>query len=415
LTQDKPRLTILLGAGSTMNLYRNEVADGKPSTAEITKHVVNWPLPAAVISSPPIRHSKLVEPFLLPRDVPIFPLLYRALSRDFDQVDFELVLHAIEELEPLVNSSLDRPRTVDRNRPVLSSFVELVHAYDLVSDPALLVRARQIIISEVHKALTSSPIPARQLPIECLLQALADRFRIAVFTLNYDDVADRSFERWFDGFSGEQETSPGGRFWVAQAFDSRTFDGWRNASDPVLIHLHGSVRFGYLTNDPWRLARFSDASAAGQTLNRGPDNYRAGAPIISGLKKLDKLIYNPDPFGYYYRAFIDSMLECNRLLVIGYGGRDDHINTWLEQFSHRHSESARTVWITRLTTHDALSWTPEMNLFQSLARGRYDRYKHAHEDGGTEQLHDCGLLGLIPSGFPFEGQILPSIVRFLSS
>jgi hypothetical protein len=125
-----------------MRLYRHNVEAGAPSTADITQHVARLRFPAAIVSGPPVRFSDGVEPFALPREVPIVPLVYRALSRDFAQVDFELVLHAIEQLEPLATASLDRPAAADRYRPVLNSFVELARAYDLLNDPALLLAAR---------------------------------------------------------------------------------------------------------------------------------------------------------------------------------------------------------------------------------------------------------------------------------
>jgi hypothetical protein len=72
------------------------------------------------------------------------------------------------------------------------------------------------------------------------------------------------------------------------------------------------------------LLRFSDVKAAGNTIkgDMPPDNYSgseivSAAPIISGLNKLAKLGQNPEPFGYYYRALINALLGCNRLVVLG--------------------------------------------------------------------------------------------------
>jgi len=96
--------------------------------------------------------------------------------------------------------------------------------------------------------------------------------------------------------------------------------------------------------------KYSDPQAALESVEgtRVGDRYSAGqivsaSPIISGLSKAAKLVHNPEPFGYYYRAFIDSVLACERLLVVGYGGRDDRINACLEQFCKQHVEKRRIV------------------------------------------------------------------------
>ena len=58
-------------------------------------------------------------------------MIYHALTSEFDYVDFELILHAVEQLEPIVASIEDR-RRVDRYRAVLSAFVEVNRKLDLL-------------------------------------------------------------------------------------------------------------------------------------------------------------------------------------------------------------------------------------------------------------------------------------------
>jgi hypothetical protein len=102
------------------------------------------------------------------------------------------------------------------------------------------------------------------------------------------------------------------------------------------------------------------------------DKYSSGqivsaAPIISGLSKIAKLSYNPEPFGYYYRAFIDSMIENERLLVIGYGARDQHLNTWIDQFRKIHDDKRKIVWICWLPGALVGEKTPEKDMISHLA------------------------------------------------
>ena len=53
----------------------------------------------------------------------------------------------------------------------------------------------------------------------------------------------------------------------------------------------------------------------------------SGMPLVSGFNKVTKLVHNPMPFGYYYRSLLDELSSNERLLLIGYGARDQHLNT----------------------------------------------------------------------------------------
>ncbi len=101
------------------------------------------------------------------------------------------------------------------------------------------------------------------------------------------------------------------------------------SDDRVLIHLHGSVRFGYsIEGSPLELVRYTNADAALASLHIGVSdknshgNIISGTPIISGLDKVAKLSQNPVPYGYYYQALTQALTQNRCLLIIGYGGAD---------------------------------------------------------------------------------------------
>ncbi len=172
--------------------------------------------------------------------------------------------------------------------------------------------------------------------------------------------------------------------------------------------------------DGFGVAKYSDAQSAGKSIEntRKGDHYSAGqivsaAPIISGLNKVAKLSQNPEPFGYYYRAFIDALLGSERLLVIGYGGRDDHINTWLEQFATKHREVRRTVWIGLLHYRPGDEPTAEETMIGVLSDRSFHEWKHCYRGDSSERLVDCGPLGLIASGFPIKSETQKAVVGFL--
>jgi SIR2-like domain len=224
---------------------------------------------------------------------------------------------------------------------------------------------------------------------------------------------------WFDGFTGPEEEPEQGPAPAVSAFDARSFDKRRDANETVLAHLHGSVRFGYLRGQ-FGVGKYSDSQAAVESLEVSvSDQHSAGqivsaSPIISGLSKVAKLALNPEPFGYYYRAFIDAVLGSKRLLVIGYGARDDHINTWLEQFQKKHADKRRVVWICKLPGTSVGERTMEKDMIQALAGpGNFREYQHYDCQNNSEKFKLCGAVGLVPSGFPVEPGTEAKILDFL--
>jgi hypothetical protein len=104
-----------------------------------------------------------------------------ALTSEFDYVDFELILHAVEQLEPIVASIEDR-RRVDRYRAVLSAFVEVNRRLNLLSDGSLLLAVRPLIIAAIYHAMTSTPVQhlARPLALHNFIRNLEDEFHRCV-------------------------------------------------------------------------------------------------------------------------------------------------------------------------------------------------------------------------------------------
>ena len=85
----KPRLTVLLGAGSTMDLGigPEEVRIGVAGTDEITKQIARQPFPAAFGKGVPfVIDDKQEKPFYFGHAVPVLPLLYKALKATHDVV-----------------------------------------------------------------------------------------------------------------------------------------------------------------------------------------------------------------------------------------------------------------------------------------------------------------------------------------
>ena len=172
----KPTLTVLLGAGSTLNLGvtpPDAQPIGMPSTHDLTKKIGGMEIPAALRRSVPILLGPDEgQPYYgYTKKIPILPMIYHALTSEFDYVDFELILHAIEQLEPIAASIEDR-RRVDRYRAVLSAFVEVNRKLDLLSDASLFLAIRPLIITKIYRMMIG-PYPFSIWPIHPLCMALS--------------------------------------------------------------------------------------------------------------------------------------------------------------------------------------------------------------------------------------------------
>ncbi len=207
----KPRLTVLLGAGSTISL-RPDIPSlcGMPSTADLTACISRMQFPRVVRTGTPfLQTDGDKNPFVTSEGIPVLRLLTRALSSTFASVNFELILHAIEQLLPLASMRAG-DASWDQFHPAIGAFVEMLKHYEILNDWSLLRVTRECVISAIHSEIhnRSFQLP-KELPLHKLIAELAQEFRLAVFTLNYDDVVDGACPGWFDGFVGKKESAGG--------------------------------------------------------------------------------------------------------------------------------------------------------------------------------------------------------------
>lgn len=347
------------------------------------------------------------HPFGYP--IPLCEVLWDALRAAFESPNFEHLIHALELLEPLARS--DFHKVVDEYRRVSSALLEVSRKCQIIFDPNLLNFGRYFVMKTIVGRILNQILFAGgrqpEKDLANLFEHLAKEFALSVFTLNYDDLGDRA-GTWFDGFIKPVDSNS---FPTPQAFDREAFIGRAQSDDWVLVHLHGSIRFGYSTAAPFGIVRYTDPSIALNSLEiRVSDksahgNIVSGTPIISGLDKAAKLSQNPVPYGYYYQALTEALIRNPRLLIIGYGGADPHINAWLQEFIQVHGSSRRAVWISKIPGEDVFERKPDRALMASLAGGRGAfRENIAYEGAGDFQQH--GLLRLIPSGFPLKDPAL---------
>ena len=278
--------------------------------------------------------------------VPAMELLMRALRAEYQEINFERILHAVEALQAFA-----APQTYDEAlsaiKPILSAFAEPSRRSLPLFNFQLLRALREDIITSIAlDVATKTNSSLSNLNLTTIWQAfrrifltLRGNYVVNCFTLNYDTSVD-SVAPWHSGYL---DSSPG----KPSSFSRRRFDQSLRTRNHTLAHLHGCVLFGYKKGTP-TLVHFSNVDEAVASYSIAnvakPDVtgelYESG-PIISGLRKFDKLISTP--YGFYYNAFINALLTCPRLLIIGYGFNDPHINYWLAQHRVVHAEKRRVA------------------------------------------------------------------------
>jgi len=285
--------------------------------------------------------------------------LLQALQNDSETeaANFEDVIHALEEVEAL------RSPAPDRAALMLRRFVATLPYLDGVAlDRNALCAERFDVIEKIADAFDSVNYDANWAVLAHLLRPFLDDFNLDIFTLNYDLLADVAVEglsresgkKWFNGY----RTVIRG---IDAKFAPNEFATWNQEFGPrflTLSHLHGSLRFKYAVGEPFAHSRRfvldegddlaeireSRGWAKRIALEHPEEHFDGVSPIVSGLRKLQKI--NVQPYADYYAYFARAVSESPNLLVIGYGKGDEHITYWLQEYALIHGNAARTVEIT---------------------------------------------------------------------
>lgn len=350
----------------------------------------------------------------------------------YDDYDFELLLHAIEELEPFLDFNTTLSPRARLRLPLLRNFVALRSQYNSIKDQrSYLHIARSNVLSAIHAEVGTNvehpdnPVKA-QLAREQLARmflGLADHYRLIVINFNYDDLLDRIDIGWRDGFTW---TLPVGQ---VNMFDPASWlQSFQNNAN-LLMHVHGSVRFGYPPSswpsqtrfdEPTKYASLSDArtSIVGRiTSGTQVDGKQFDAAyIVSGTQKAGKLVYNTRPYGYYYGAITACLPQADAVLILGYGWRDQHVNGWLSEFVNLHPDAKRAVVTLRTGNDVGDNMTREYRALNGLFGSKWSLIDNQilHSDN-TQHFYEDDTRAIAVDGFVLSDANERSLLGFFSS
>lgn len=408
----KPRIIVLLGAGASVDA-------GVPSTNDLTEFLLNSEIQAILPTHAEFR-SKSKSGFTGPLrlEIPVCRAVHSGLRSSFKYPNFEHILAALEELQAISSSQIGFEVSDDLAH-VLSPFVSIDSRYNALNQPGLMAFARHEIIDllalHIHEKLFLNS-GARQ-PTNEFIRELEKSFSLSVYSLNYDDLIDDSTV-FYDGFEPGQSSY--------KRFDRRKYLQMCQDEDlNRLMHLHGSIRFGYPNDnyhdDPSELVKYDVADDAIGTFDgRSNEIFDRGtvistAPIISGFHKVAKLTHSPIPYGYYYHSFLSELMSTNRLLVIGYGAGDEHINGWINEHVVIHGSNRKSGYISLCLPNQQRNSVKTLMSLLAGTRSYNDSLVYYDSKQQTPEFLVQGNLAICTAGFPLlSPKTLDALIQFLS-
>jgi hypothetical protein len=357
-------LTVITGAGFAQGLGGLSVAD----------------IDSAFELLPRRDYNVLESQWQLPHRRAFDSLLQKLRIRYRESYNFELLLSALRDMLPF------------RHHPFIAytSTLTSVSALDGF-DAELMLDVHEVVINELLRLVEGRAIPAdgTEFTAACAyLLSLTDVFQIVLCDLNYDDFCDSVYREGVadDGFRGNG--------WP-RTFDSGQFV--RTRSRVQLMHLHGSYRFRY--NELSGFVKLEHGASRNTPTSADTTDGSRYQSLISGTAKATQLMALP--FVVYYHTFGHSILSRPRLLVIGYGGSDLHLNTLLVQMKQIHGPELRVVWVFQGELGQQNAYMRQMCAAFTGERYRDPGLAHLESLPFTGDFAQSGSLLMYNGGFPY--------------
>ncbi len=360
------RVISFLGAGAAIDI-------GGPTSWELTKLVKKKKQSYLTNPPPSIKSKRFIKEVAAKLDN----------NSNDSKTNFEEIFHTLETLSSYASGL--NIGTVRKFRPPIVSFTTPINKkwfYDV-----LLLTAKDDLLSVVGDRIYNyckkfDPVNKHKWYADFWDKALStNKFDIA--TLNYDYCFDSLINR-SNADDGFYSLSNG-----LNRFDLTKF--FTNDSNKIL-NLHGNIKYGYNhIDDPNKyildegyddLYKYNEYLPAKQTWRvrsssrtQSQDSTVIG-PIITGLRKTDKLL--PLPYSAYYNYFYKSIIDNPSLLIIGYSFSDLHFNNILERFVSIHGDKSKIVLIVYMSDPD--EWHIDPSVMGWMSNEMYNFIAKATRD-----------------------------------
>ena len=333
---NKKRITALIGAGATMDI-------GGIDSRKLTEEVIE------------------INPLL--------KKIYSAMNEKNPNINFEDIMNALE----ILLSMKARDNQSQKPTPWIA-FVELNSYFKDESTKDILTAHQELlltiakIINVYDKALKFKD--ENKFFID-FWQSSTEKNPWDIITLNYDTCLEQCLAgKFVDGFSSPEKVmgiyvGAGKKFEspLASRFEPHLLEKVGDYSR--IMHLHGAVNFANATpnddpnkyvfreksdDDMYKYPSYEQARVNWYKWNAFQNSNQAreiifNDPIISGLKKPDKLL-TVYPYAYYFYEFHRAIISNQSLFIVGYSFGDDYLNNLLLRMAEFHGDSRRVVVVT---------------------------------------------------------------------
>lgn len=264
------------------------------------------------------------------------------------------------------------------------------------------------------------------------------RFKAAsdYFILNYDTTIEQTIGEYEDGYEQDDIQDKFLRF-----NPQRLLDNPNGLS--TINHLHGCINYyfstykdanqdvyTFLSRDLYKYPDYATVrgymTGRGQSspANQSGETYYA-APIVTGLRKLDKL--NCIPFDFYHANLVNCLTHSPKLIISGYSFGDSYCNQLIERMRYMHGERTRIVLIDKWTfpikewyhVGDCIANELGMFLCKITMCSTFDGaikelYENKDKASGALSSNNGNLM-VFPNGFKDAAEHVDVIEAFLNS
>lgn len=342
------RTTLLIGAGSPLDLtLPNDLAF--PSTGNITQKVCE-PYRNFMDDKQPIN----IVQDIYDRLMAVYPPKENPFSCEAPQpyIHFEHLFHVLEMLD----SYHWVWRGNCKNEAIFPVFAPFTKS-DFDFDGSVLHSVLDDFVLRIMDIITQYNDYYNQRHSEHdWYRNFYQRFKAAsdYFILNYDTTIEQTIGEYEDGYEPDD---------IQDKF--LQFNPHRLLNNPnglsTINHLHGCINYYFSTykdsnqdvytfqsRDLYKYPNYATVRklmlGRGQSspANQSGETYKA-APIITGLRKLDKL--NCIPFDFYHTNMANCLTRNHKLIIYGYSFGDSYCNQLIERMAYMHGNKTRIVLI----------------------------------------------------------------------